>query len=261
MAPSGQKLARKTPDAVLALQSGTDTSLTPSQIKAIGALLLAKTRTEAAREAGVSRSCLYKWLENDAEFIATYASLRQELRDAAFTAAVSLVPEALRALRQVLTRRSSPAGAKVRAAEMVFDLLASSTPSAAVNADEARADIEVRSLKRRYGAQLRMSDLEKGAKARAEAQGEASELDEFESDDEKKFDETDRLPAPDPVVEVQTFESAPPKPTRWVDPEPFSNTGAAQARRIAHGRPRISQRSRISTAKPTSARSAATTSK
>lgn len=70
-------------------------NLSVAQIKALEILLGGGTKTEAAKEAGVTRTTLYAWLENDEQFSSAYnealqSAFRQatELRKAAITCAI-----------------------------------------------------------------------------------------------------------------------------------------------------------------------------
>jgi hypothetical protein len=77
------------------------TKLDPKQLKARDALLIGRTITQAASEAGVHRSTVHRMLD-DAEFVSSLNTRRSELRSAADSRLEHLQAKALDALEAAL---------------------------------------------------------------------------------------------------------------------------------------------------------------
>jgi hypothetical protein len=82
--------------------------LSGPQIIALQALLSGETRTEAARLAGVDRTTLYRWLNNDAHFVAAYLNRKIEVAGAVTARLQHLAGEAVNALADLLKQTTDP---------------------------------------------------------------------------------------------------------------------------------------------------------
>jgi len=81
--------------------SGRNGTLTPGQGRAIVAILGSRTVQDAARSAGVGRSTLYSWLQNEA-FRAELTRRRDEVFDMAVSRLKGLVGEAVEGLGELV---------------------------------------------------------------------------------------------------------------------------------------------------------------
>ena len=97
-------------------------ALSAAQGKALVALLSGRPYTEAARAAGVSRTTIWRWLHEDAEFIAFYNSARQEMAAAIEQSVRRLSASAVATIRRLMTRRSVPDAVKFQAAALVLKI-------------------------------------------------------------------------------------------------------------------------------------------
>lgn len=93
--------------------------LRPEQTAVLLGLLSGHPVTSAARAGGVSRTTVYKWLNEDPAFVAEYRRCREELRVAGRAAVLSLTSQAVRTLRELLRPRVPPA-IRLRAAQVVL---------------------------------------------------------------------------------------------------------------------------------------------
>lgn len=112
----------------------TQDALSPKQTQALAHLLEAETISEAASEAGVSRTTLYKWLK-DPRFKAELDLARREELRARLATLTSMLPKALFALEGLLEAadprvRLRAATEVVRASQALAQALASETPVA-----------------------------------------------------------------------------------------------------------------------------------
>lgn len=103
-------------------KSATRGELTERQMRALHALLVTRSRTEAARLAGVGERTLRGYLA-DEQFRAAYDVALEERIDAALEASKVGIHEAASALRDVVTDSDAPATARVSAARVVLDYL------------------------------------------------------------------------------------------------------------------------------------------
>jgi hypothetical protein len=93
--------------------------LSTRQQKAIDALLIAPTRTAAARLAGVGDSTLRTYMKND-EFVNAYnAARREQLREAAQGLQARL-NDAVNTMGTICTDESTPAQVRLNAAQAVI---------------------------------------------------------------------------------------------------------------------------------------------
>jgi hypothetical protein len=96
--------------------------ISSAQAIALGSLLAGRSKTTAARDAGVSRSTVHKWTVEDPDFMAAYNSMRLEMVQAIEQNLKLLSTKALVVLRRLLTRRSVPDSIKLQAAVAVIKL-------------------------------------------------------------------------------------------------------------------------------------------
>lgn len=97
-------------------------TLTPKQKKAVGVLITNWDVAAAATAVGVSRVTLYTWLVK-AEFKAALDTSSGLALENVSRGLVALSTAALDTLRQVLDDPNTPAGVKIRAAEVILSNL------------------------------------------------------------------------------------------------------------------------------------------
>src|SRR4051812_40314262 len=78
--------------------------ITPEQERAIGLMARGKTAKEAAAGAGVSRATLYRWMRDDAAFVAAWNAWQRDQRQATRTQLLGMTGEAVDALRGALQK-------------------------------------------------------------------------------------------------------------------------------------------------------------
>jgi hypothetical protein len=86
-------------------------------------LLAGSTMTAAAADAGVGRTTIYRWCNQDPQFIAVLNQLRAELAESVLAEVRALGPRAVQVLRQLLVGRRVPAAVRLRAALEVLEVL------------------------------------------------------------------------------------------------------------------------------------------
>jgi len=94
-------------------------NLTPKKRKAVEALLTCIDIASAARQAGVSRETMYRWMKEPAFRAALNDASLQALEGLSRTL-VNLGEAAARVLQETLDDQTSPAGVRVRAADIVL---------------------------------------------------------------------------------------------------------------------------------------------
>lgn len=94
-------------------------TLTPKQVKAIAALMQARTVGDAARECGISERTLLRWLATS-EFQTALRDAVREGVDAAVRRLSGLAASAVAALGKEMANQSSPPGARIRAADVIL---------------------------------------------------------------------------------------------------------------------------------------------
>lgn len=94
--------------------------MTPRKEKALRALLVSRTRAEAAKAAGIGESTLREYMK-DAEFMERYeTAFAGMVRDAAQQARQTLSP-ALSTLREIMEDGEEPAQARITAARSILE--------------------------------------------------------------------------------------------------------------------------------------------
>ena len=175
--------------------------ISAKQALALGSLLSGKPISQAARDAGVSRSTLHKWLSEDPEFICFFNSLKRELAETVEQNLRLLASKAVRTLSRLLTRRSVSDAIKLQAATVVLKL-ASGPVRGPITPEDARNEILLAAKQRQRDsmlatlgmrdkgdllARLGRCDLDEAADAADTGIDET----EYEEDDEIDEDELD----------------------------------------------------------------------
>lgn len=94
--------------------------MTQRKEKALQALLVSRTRSEAAKAAGIGESTLRTYMQ-DSEFLERYRQAFGDMvRDAARQAQQTLSP-ALSTLREIMEDREEPASARITAARSILE--------------------------------------------------------------------------------------------------------------------------------------------
>ena len=94
--------------------------MTQRKEKALQALLVSRTRAEAAKAAGIGESTLRTYMQ-DPEFLERYRQAFGDMvRDAARQAQQTLSP-ALSTLREIMEDREEPASARITAARSILE--------------------------------------------------------------------------------------------------------------------------------------------
>lgn len=97
-------------------------SITPSQHKAIDALLMASDIKSAAKLAGIAYSTLRGWLANDTAFCSAYSEARRLATEHALAVVQSHARLAVGVLVEIMTDADAPAGHRVNAAARLLDM-------------------------------------------------------------------------------------------------------------------------------------------
>jgi hypothetical protein len=95
-------------------------SLTPKQQRAIFALLSEPTLEDAARQAGIQRSTLWRWLQ-DSAFRSFYMQARRLAVQRAIARTQAVTCEAVETLREVMNNPASRGSERVAAAKAIID--------------------------------------------------------------------------------------------------------------------------------------------
>lgn len=94
--------------------------LPKKQQSAIVALISHRTIEEASKAAGVGRTIIFRWLQND-DFQAAYRQARAEVVRHAIAQAQSACSEAVTVLKEIMISAESPASTRVSAAKAVLE--------------------------------------------------------------------------------------------------------------------------------------------
>ena len=97
-------------------------TLTPSQHKAIEALLIASDVKDAAKRAGVAYSTLRGWLAADAAFAAAYADARRQATEQALAVIQASARDAAGVLAEIMNDPDVPPAHRLNAAWRVLEL-------------------------------------------------------------------------------------------------------------------------------------------
>lgn len=115
--------------------------LTAKHYRAIESLLTKGIVTEAATAAGVSRDTLYRWLKDDT-FRQALTEAESEALQTLSRSLVAMGEDASKALRDAMTGKEVPTGAKLRAVDIVLGRLMQLREL--INLEERVAEIERR---------------------------------------------------------------------------------------------------------------------
>ncbi|MGD9600160.1 MAG: hypothetical protein AB7P94_17985 [Steroidobacteraceae bacterium] len=94
--------------------------LTRDQERAVTALMTEPTVAKAAVAAGVGERSIYRWLRDDATFMAAYRGARRDAFGAAAGVAQRLAPNALVVLAKIMNDTGANTSARVAAAAQVL---------------------------------------------------------------------------------------------------------------------------------------------
>jgi hypothetical protein len=103
-------------------RNGTPKTLSAKQVAAITALLASGNREQAAKDSGVSKGTLYRWLRTPAFITALQAAERDALADVS-RQLVSLSSLAADTLRDAMQDPDAKLNERIRAAEAVLNQL------------------------------------------------------------------------------------------------------------------------------------------
>ncbi len=103
--------------------NGRGINLSARKQRAVTALLLSSSLTEAARVARVGERSIRRWLASDADFQGALAAAEQEAVDHAARRLAGCTAAALDALEGVIRNDGASAGVRVRACEVVLSCL------------------------------------------------------------------------------------------------------------------------------------------
>jgi hypothetical protein len=117
----------------------------PNQQKAVLALLAGATWTAAAHAAGVGRATIYRWRDENPQFVAVLNQLRAELAESVLAEVRAMGPRAVQVLKQLMVGRRVPAAVRLRAALEVLDALRDQRVGPA-DEEQARRSITQRKL-------------------------------------------------------------------------------------------------------------------
>jgi len=98
----------------------TESRLSPKQEKAVVALVSHPTIKEAAAQAGVNETTLWRWLQKE-EFRAAYKEARRTAVQQAIARAQVNTSEAMKVLREVMEDKAQLGSTRVSAAKAVMD--------------------------------------------------------------------------------------------------------------------------------------------
>jgi transposase len=102
--------------------------LSAEQLSAIAALRARLSVTDAAKQIGVDRSTIYRWLHGDEVFVSELNQAKQEQLDAVRAELSLLACEATRTLREILLSADAPGPVKLKTAIAVLHALGALVP-------------------------------------------------------------------------------------------------------------------------------------
>jgi len=100
---------------------GHGEKLTRKQEKAIAALLLKPTIADAAKEAGIGETTLWRWLQLE-EFQNAFKDAKRKTVEQAIAQLVQVSSEAVKTLSDIMQDKTAPASARVSAAKAVLEM-------------------------------------------------------------------------------------------------------------------------------------------
>jgi transposase len=101
-------------------QNSTDSTLNPKQMEVIEGLARGASVSEAAKRAGVDRSTVYHWIQDDREFEAQLTLARRECADRMRARLRELADDAVKTIREILGGTDIPPGVRLKAALSVL---------------------------------------------------------------------------------------------------------------------------------------------
>jgi hypothetical protein len=131
-------------------RNGSQRNETGKHERAITALVAGATMQAAADAAGVDRTTLWRWMREDAAFIAEYNQARADQRDAVQAELRSLATDALAVVRGMLQDDEAPPALRLRAAMAVLDVAAADKPGP-MDYEEIQGDLRRRDTCRLLG--------------------------------------------------------------------------------------------------------------
>lgn len=103
-------------------QPAPNDGISPTQARAVLALLVQPDVASAASAANVAVRSLYRWLRDDPDFQREYARLRREATRQAIAAIQQTAGGAARVLAEIAADKDAPPSARVAAASKILDL-------------------------------------------------------------------------------------------------------------------------------------------
>jgi hypothetical protein len=97
-------------------------NLNGKKARALEALLSSKSVEEAAQQARVSRTTLFRWLREDERFQGEYRRAGSQLMEEALRRLQQLCSEAVETLAEVMANREATAASRVTAARATLEL-------------------------------------------------------------------------------------------------------------------------------------------
>lgn len=98
----------------------TAESLSPKQQRAIFALLSEPTLEDAAKQTGVQRTTLWRWLQ-EPDFRSSYMQARRLAVQRAIARTQAVTSEAVETLREIMSDKSAKGSERVAAAKAIID--------------------------------------------------------------------------------------------------------------------------------------------
>lgn len=116
--------------------------LTPQQVTAIASLAAGATYSEAAKVAGVDRSCLYRWRHESPGFALALDETREAMREEVVHGLVSAGSKALATLA-TLSERAEDEAIRLKAATEVLNRIDGAVKAGTTGAAEAAVTVQV----------------------------------------------------------------------------------------------------------------------
>ena len=133
-------LAKSEPKVVGKFHGVLAENLDAGQQRALTAWLTGKSVTAAAKDAKVHRGTVYRWMTEDAGFIAEFNLARKEMAEAVSQEIRFLASEALGVLRTFLSDSDTPPALRLRAATEVLKM-SSPLPEEPTTVEDVEAEI------------------------------------------------------------------------------------------------------------------------